>query len=119
MRTLTWEEEQGLLDELEREEEERIAEFPLGLDGPCLYLRRSQPFGFFEVGTEKGPVPMALQGRWTDLNMAKMAVQNYVNSTVSPAKFNPKGEPAKIKSPSETQRTKTLRDNFKAKKTLF
>lgn len=94
----------------------RLYEFPIGMDGPILYLRRSYPHGLIEFATEKGPVPNDLKGQWTDLEMAKLAGQKYTNENVSPVKFNPKGVPAKIKSESETRRTKAFRENFKARK---
>lgn len=107
MTNLTWEEEQELQELEQGLESKRILEFPMGIDGPVLYVRLSQPYGMYEFATEKGPVPKELEGQWTDLGMIKMAGQIYVDKTVSPAKLNPKGEPAKIKDLSATQRTIT------------
>jgi hypothetical protein len=113
--TIKWEDPEGYEDLEDSMEPVRVKEFPMGADGPSLFLVRSQPHGFFEVATERGPVPGALKGKWTNQTMAGAAIQGYIDKNVSSVKFNPKGEPAKIKNETETMKTATLKKNFKAK----
>ena len=98
------------------EEPERVHEFPMGVDGPVLYIRHSQPHGMLEFATEKGSVPKKLEGRWTDREACIRAGQAYIDATVSPAKFNPKGEPAKVKDATGIKRTLSARTNTKEAK---
>jgi hypothetical protein len=84
-------------DETEERNEDNRATFPVNADGDCLHIRVTQPFGFLKVFTSKGPVPKELSGSWTDINMAKATVENYITNNISRVKFKEKGEPAQIK----------------------
>jgi hypothetical protein len=101
MSNITWEEP---TDTDENGEPNRVREFPMGVDGVVLYIRRGQPHGMFEFAMTHGPVPDKLKGLWTELGMAEIAGQSYVNATVSPAKFKPKGTPIRTKSPETVKR---------------
>lgn len=94
---ITWIDDEEEDDEFGDGEEKNKASFPVNAEGNCLHIRIAGPYGFFKVFTDKGPVPKELAGAWTDLKMAKASVQRYISQTVSQVKFNPKGEPAKIK----------------------
>jgi hypothetical protein len=88
---------QWIDDDTEEQENENRASIPVNAEGDCLHIRVTHPYGHLKVFTDTGPVPKELSGAWTDLTMAKAAVESYVNTKVSRAKFRPKGEKAQVK----------------------
>lgn len=43
------------------------------------FVKRVNGLDLWEIKTDKGPVPRALEGMYTDPNYAKQAVENYVS----------------------------------------
>jgi hypothetical protein len=52
-------------------------EIPLD-NGNTLYLKRTDPFGFFVFSLAKGNIPKWMQGNYTSLSEAQKAVQQYL-----------------------------------------
>jgi hypothetical protein len=50
-----------------------------------IYLRRSDPYGFWHVSFERGSPPSHLTGAFTTLDVAVNAVQNYLGVARSEA----------------------------------
>ncbi len=54
-----------------------VREIPLD-NGNILYLRRTDPYGFFVFGLLRGQIPVWMRGQYTTLTDAQKAVAQYL-----------------------------------------
>jgi len=68
----------NLDDHLDIDQESRIRTINLGNNK--IYMKRKDPYGFVYINFDKGQIPEELKGSFTDFEMAKRAVSNYLEA---------------------------------------